>query len=293
MTTPPPRFPASVERPDAIKRMGLYRQPERVLLDLRAAGIDDEASLTEARLCAFDQYHYDGTAALDLAIAELPIGPATRILEIGSGLGGPARYLAEHTGCQVTAVELQDDLAALARTLTARCGLSAHITQLEGDILTLSVPTQSFDAVVSWLAFLHIPDKARLLARCAQALVPGGHLWVEDFYARAALTDRERALLRSEVFCRALPSHSDYRRELEAQGFQVERFEDCTARWTTVVQQRAQQFRADLLLFVARYGAPTANALERFYAAMAELFAGGRLGGVRLRARMLGMGAAG
>ena len=94
--------------------MKLYDRVERIHNELRALGIADDAPLTVEQLVPFDQYHYHGTEAVDEAAERLGIGPATSVLDVGAGIGGPARWLAATTGCHVTALELQPDLDATA-----------------------------------------------------------------------------------------------------------------------------------------------------------------------------------
>ena len=86
-------------------------------------------------------------------------------MNLGSGFGGPARYLSATFGARVTAVELQDEVDRFARELTARCGLDAAVTHLCGDALavTASLTPQSVSAFVSWLTLLHIPERTQLI----------------------------------------------------------------------------------------------------------------------------------
>ena len=115
-------FGAEASAADAIKTMKLYSSFERVDNELRELGIADGAKLDAATLFPFDSLHYEGTDACDAAIAALR--DETRVvLDIGSGVGGPARYLAARAGWRVAALELQPDAHAKARELTARCGL--------------------------------------------------------------------------------------------------------------------------------------------------------------------------
>ena len=74
--------------------------------------------LTPDQLFPFDQFHYHGIDAVRAAAGIVGLGRTSRVLEVGSGLGGPARYLAHTVGCHVTALELQEELHDLARTLT-------------------------------------------------------------------------------------------------------------------------------------------------------------------------------
>ena len=97
-----------------MKAMKLYDQVERIHNELALIEIGDAAPLTVEQLTPFDQYHYLGTEAVDEAIVALRLGPGMHVLDIGSGIGGPARYIAAASGAHVTALELQPDLDALA-----------------------------------------------------------------------------------------------------------------------------------------------------------------------------------
>ena len=155
-----------------IKSMKLYSHLERISNELVAAGLDPEGPLTVADLSAFDNLHYHGTDAVERAIVELGLSADSKVAEVGSGLGGPARYMAERSGCHVTALELQPDLNDLAQDLTRRCGLSDRVTHLCGDVLDGPLETGAFDAVVSWLALYHIADRQTLFPQIAAALKP-------------------------------------------------------------------------------------------------------------------------
>ena len=78
-----------------IKSMKLYTHIDRVFNELAEMGIGESDSLTESELCRFDQLHYHGTEALDVAAKMIGARPEQYWIEIGSGIGGPARYLAE------------------------------------------------------------------------------------------------------------------------------------------------------------------------------------------------------
>ena len=123
-----------------LKTMKLYSQVERVHNELRARGFDADAPLKVCDLTPFDQYHYFGSEAVDLAARVLSIGPRSRVLEIGSGIGGPARHLAETTGCEIVALELNAtcttqqlplrDVAALRTPCTMCAVMSSPAAEL-------------------------------------------------------------------------------------------------------------------------------------------------------------------
>jgi SAM-dependent methyltransferase len=197
-----------------MKSMKLYDQAERIHNELRALGIADDAALSVDDLTPFDQYHYHGTEAVEETIAALHPGPESRLLEVGSGIGGPARYLASRTGCHVTALELQPDLHAIGTQLSARCSLSSRVDHRQGDILDSPFDDAGFDALVSFLVFLHIEDRERLFASCRRSLKKDGLIFIEDFSKRAEPSPGQWADLRHKVQCPYLPTPQAYREQL-------------------------------------------------------------------------------
>ena len=156
----------------AIGSMPLYTHLERVERALAALGIGRGDPIRPEQLFAIDQWHYHGTEAIHAAAEALGLGPASRVLDVGSGIGGPARYLAHTTGCHVTALELQPELHEIGVDLTRRSGLAGQVTHLCG------------------------ADRPRLFARLARALRAGGQCYVEDLSQRAPFAPRDLADLR-------------------------------------------------------------------------------------------------
>lgn len=267
-----------------IKTMKLYHQVDRVFNELRALGYGADDPIDVAALSAFDQYHYLGTAAVDEAVERLGIDRDTRVLEVGGGIGGPSRHLAHSAGCRVTTVELQPDLNDTAIALTRRCGLADKVLHLCGDFLDGLDHGPGFDALVSWLTFLHIPERPALYARCFEALKPGGGMYVEDYFARGALTERERADLAEHVYCRHVPSMRDYREQLYAAGFDHIELDDMSAPWTAFVIERYRLFSENRERNLALHGADIVDGLDHFYRTVVDLFSGGNLGGIRVLA---------
>jgi len=269
----------------AIKSMKLYWQVERIENELRALGFAEDDPLAVDDLLPFDQYHYRGAAAVDEALAVLKAGPADHLLDVGAGIGGPARYMALKAGCRVTALELQSDLNETGARLTARCGLDRRVEHACGDILSGVVAGRDFDALVSMLCFLHIPDRATLFGQCHGALRPGGRIFIEDYYARGDLTQEERRDLSDKVYCSYLPSLHDYEQQLAAAGFTDIELLDLTADWGAFVAERLSAFRAARDRQTTLHGTDLVEGLDDFYATVSALFAGGRLGGARIVAR--------
>jgi cyclopropane fatty-acyl-phospholipid synthase-like methyltransferase len=280
---------AGGDRPEVdIKTMKLYSDIERVDNELRALGIMDGQSIDPATLAKFDSMHYEGDSAVAAAVSALGATSASKVLDVGSGFGGPARYLANHTGCRVTAIELQDDVHTKACVLTSRCGLDAAVTHLHGNFLDSAMQPAvggDYDGVVSWLVFLHIPDKRALLAKCHAVLAPGGRLFTDDFYMKAEFTAAEKQSLKTDVYCENLPTKAEYTLAVEGAGFADVQWVDKTTDWTKFVTERLSMFKAAKVRFVGLHGEPMYSKLLHFYCAVHALFVGGHLGGVRLTAK--------
>ena len=265
-----------------IKRMKLYRHPERIYNELDAIGYKKGIQLKEGDISPFDQYHYLGTDAIDDAIRSLKIDSEKKIIDIGSGIGGPARYLAEKTGCHVTALEIQPDLHAIACSLTERCGLSGSVQHLCGDILDFSERHGNFDIAVSWLSFLHISDRSSLLKKCHAILKPDGKMFIEDFYKRGEFDKEEAKVLSEDLYCAYLPTSEEYKEQLNENGFTEIELIDKTDCWKNFVRERMEKFIENRNRHVKIHNAEIVGDLEDFYKKMAQLFDGNNLGGLRV-----------
>ena len=260
--------------------MKLYHQVDRVFNELNSLGIRDQDPVDVSVLSAFDQYHYLGTDAVDEAIKKLNIDSSMEIMEIGAGIGGPARYLAHTSGCRATALELQPELNSTAMKLTARCRLQDKVTHLCGDILDDLPENKQYDALVSWLTFLHIPDRPLLYRNCFAALRPRAGIYVEDYFERNPLSDQDKLVLSREVCCDRVPTMAEYFNELSEAGFTRIELVDRSAEWTEFVVERQSAFENARERNENLHGKKIVNGLSEFYSAIVNLFTAGNLGGV-------------
>jgi cyclopropane fatty-acyl-phospholipid synthase-like methyltransferase len=274
----------ATEPTKSMKSMKLYHRVDRIHNELRASGIAEGAPLSVADLSPHDQYHYLGTEAVDHAIAALGLGPRSRVLEIGSGIGGPARHVAATVGCRVTALELQPDLNAVAAELTRRCGLADRITHQCGNILENPVEAGGYDAILSLLCFLHIADRANLFIAARRALRPGGKFYIEDLTKRREPSPAQWQDLAVKVQTPYLPTLQQYGEQLETAGFVDVRLEDMTESWTAVTVERIAAFRDNRSRHLAVHGPEIVEGLEEFYDTVGALYADGVLGGARILA---------
>ncbi|EIE99940.1 glycine/sarcosine N-methyltransferase [Saccharomonospora glauca] len=154
--------------------------------------------------------------------------PSTRVLDIGSGYGGAARYLAKTFGCRVTCLNLSEVENERNRRFTAEQGLSELVEVVNGSFEDLPFEDDAFDVVWSQDAMLHGGDRVRVLEEVARVLRPGGEFVFTD---PMASDDCDRTVLQP-IFDRlhldSLGSPGFYRRELSKLGLSVVEFEDHT-----------------------------------------------------------------
>jgi ubiquinone/menaquinone biosynthesis C-methylase UbiE len=100
--------------------------------------------------------------------------PGQRLLDIGCGIGGPARYMASQFGVHVTGIDLTPDFVRAAESLSMRLRLDEMVTFHCGSALALPFPDASFDGAYLLHVGMNIRDKARLFAEVRRVLKPGG-----------------------------------------------------------------------------------------------------------------------
>ncbi|MBV9579371.1 MAG: methyltransferase domain-containing protein [Chloroflexi bacterium] len=267
-----------------LTEMPLYKNVDRISVGLEAQGIGPADPIPLEALGSSDQWHYHGTEALALAGARLEIGRTSNVLDIGSGVGGPARYLADRYGCHVTAIEVQPNLNDIAVDLTRRSGLASLVTHVCGDAATHPLPAASFDVAVSWLAVLHIPGRPELLRNIAGGMRTGGKILIEDLCQRKAFAETDLHDLRHVVYGVTVTPVDEYVADLTNAGFAEVQAEDLTPDWAPFAAHRLRDWRANHADYARVYGEAAYAGQELFYTVIDRLYARGSLGGVRLTA---------
>ncbi len=242
-------------------------------------------NLEPADLFAFDQDHYGATEATAVLAEKLGVTASSHVLDLCSGMGGTSRFLAHTYGCCVTGMDLTQSRTEGAERLTRMVKLDHLVIALQGDALEMNLPAESFDAVLSQEAFLHIPDKSTLFANCHRVLKPGGRLGFTDWAALDGLTDTQRTHLEATIMATGIASPEDYREHVEAAGFEVEEAVDLSQPWKEILVERLAMFRSLESETVARFGAERHRAYIDAYVFFVDRITSGELGGVRLVAR--------
>lgn len=147
---------------------------------LMKAGFAPDVLVPWSDLVAFDQFHVRGLEATKELAAELGLQPGQAVLDVGSGLGGPARFLAGVHGLRVTGIDLTPSFVEISAYLSQRAGLSAKLTFQQGDATELPFDDGSFDAVWTQHVAMNIADKAKLYRGIYRVLKPGGRFALYD-----------------------------------------------------------------------------------------------------------------
>ena len=202
---------------------------------LRAAG-KNPGRLSLDDLAPLDEFHLLGRSATR-ALADLAgITPHDRILDIGAGIGGPARLLAHSYGSQITTVDLTAEYCAIAEWLNNATGLSDRITVVHADALDLPFADASFDVVWSQHAQMNVADKQRLYSEARRVLKDGGRLALWDALAGPIQPTHFPVPWADTADLSFLATSDELRTLLEAAGFKV-------AAWSDLTEQAAQFLR--------------------------------------------------
>lgn len=153
---------------------------ENVIVDaLRKAGKSVDP-IDPSDLAPIDEFHF-GWAAITAELAkDAGFTPQMHILDIGSGIGGPARHFARACGCRVTGVDLTPDFVAAANALTQRCRMADRVQFQQGSALMLPFEAESFDGETLMHVGMNIADKAALFGEARRVLKRGATLLVYD-----------------------------------------------------------------------------------------------------------------
>lgn len=152
---------------------------ERLRAALREDGADPD-NPTIATLAPYDQFHGRGLEATEEIAGLLTVSASDNLLDIGSGMGGPARYLAHRFGCRVTGIDLTAEFCAVARHLTRLLGLEDQITIHQGDALAMPFAEARFEGAYSMNVSMNIADKAGFFREIHRVLKPGGWLILSE-----------------------------------------------------------------------------------------------------------------
>ena len=254
-----------------------YEIIEKKLIDARGSlcGVAPE------ELYPLDQDHYGSLAANDALASAARLSAGEVVADFCAGLGGPARYYARRYGVNVTGIELTPARVEGANRLTRLVGLDDAVRVVEGNVMAVPLPDASVDVVLSQEAFLHVPDKRRLLAEAFRILKPGGRLAFTDWTPAQPLDEADAALMWDGMAAQSLQSVDDYRRLLGEAGFRDVAVENLSAWWREILSERLAMYQK-LRVEAERAGTASGHdAFHRSYIRFVAMVQEGTLGGAR------------
>jgi ubiquinone/menaquinone biosynthesis C-methylase UbiE len=202
------------------------RLTDRLKTALAVFGPEDQR-LTPEQLGALDQFHTRGLAATAELATLAGITAETSVLDVGAGIGGPARFLAATYGCRVVGVDLSEPFVEAARYLTERTGLGEQVSFKVASALELPFDDGRFDAVLLQHVAMNIADRARLYREIRRALRPGGRFATFDVVSISGEPHYPVPWARTPATSSLLTAAAT-REAIEAAGFRVLAWQDDT-----------------------------------------------------------------
>src|SRR5258708_547100 len=156
----------------------------RIDEQLRLSGVADDHNLSPSDLAALDQFHVGGLAATQELARLFSPSRGSCVLDIGSGLGGPSRYLAANYGCRVIGIDITEEYCRIASGLAAPMGLGDRVEYRHGDARGLLFPDETFDGAWSQHVSMNIAEKKQLYEGIHRVLKIGGRFALADVVQR-------------------------------------------------------------------------------------------------------------
>jgi len=193
---------------------------QKILGALRNAG-KDPAQLSSDDIAPLDNFHLGGRQAICDMTSFMHLSAGMHLLDVGCGVGGPARYFAEQ-GCRVTGLDLTEEFVQVAESLTRRLNLEGKAQFRQGSALAMPFPSGRFDGAYMIHVGMNIEDKAGVFREVVRVVKPGGRFSLFDIM-RTGNGPLEFplpwAVSAETSFVRTT---EDYRKALESAGFRVE-----------------------------------------------------------------------
>jgi len=244
---------------------------ERLRASLVDDGVDPDHPTIEA-LAHYDHFHGRGLEATTEIADRLRIAPAHHLLDIGSGLGGPARYFAQRFGCRVTGIDLTEAFCEVARRLTRLLTLEDRVDFVHGDALAMPFVDARYDGAYSMNVSMNIKDKDRLYREAGRVLKPGAWLVFSELLRGPGPEPDYPTPWARSAETSFLATLEDTQRALQGAGFEL------TA--TRVTREESLAFGAHSRAMVERGEKPPHRAVQLVHPEIARVAAANTARGV-------------
>ena len=210
---------------------------------LREDGCDPARPTFEA-LAPYDHFHGRGLEATEDLANRLRISATDHVLDVGSGIGGPARYMARRFGCRVSGIDLTAEFCDVARHLASRLGLAERVSFEQGDALAMPFTDATFDGAFSMNVSMNIADKRALYREIHRVLKPGARLGLlEVVRGRGGEPDYPTPWARTAATS-FLATEAETRENLAVSGFAIEHLREHDGGFIRLERARARHGRS-------------------------------------------------
>ena len=263
-----------------ITDMNLYKSNNRFLKSFFVLKNELNRLPTIEELSSIDHMHYNGINTVNFAIKSARLKANSCVLDIGSGVGGPARYISYKTRARVYALEIQESLNEIGKYLTDEYNLNKKVKHIQKDILFYKSRIK-FDCAVSWLALYHIPNHDFLFNKISSLLKVNGIFFSEDFFLKGNLSDLQKINLSKNFYANYLVDYKKYLNDLKKNGFKIISHKNMTDNWTKFTKKRLESYKSNMKKNSKLLGVNTCKKILKFYELAHELLAKNILGGIR------------
>lgn len=196
-------------------------------------------------LAAVDAFHIRGREATVELATLADLSPGSRVIDIGSGLGGTARYLAHVHACDVSGIDLTLSFCEAATELSAMVGLADRTRFTQGSALALPFDDASFEIAWTEHVQMNIADKHTFYGEAARVLQPSGRLVFHDIFLGGGGEPHFPAPWAEDASLSAMCTVDEAREAIEAAGFDVRAWVDRTEPATTFFEAMLERVAAD------------------------------------------------
>ena len=216
----------------------------RVFVALRDAGYQI-SELTPEVLAPLEHLHTGGLGFTKEQAEKVGFTKQMQVLDVGCGVGGPARYIGSAYGCSVTGIDLTAEYIEVANELTERCDLSENVKFQQGDALDLPFENGKFDVVFCQNLTMNVDDKSKLFSEFHRVLRPGGTLSSVDHTQGTGGTPYYPIGWANRPEISFLVPPEDMRQLLEQAGFRIVDWIDCSSKVLELATQARKAAKSD------------------------------------------------